>query len=47
MLSLNQTKRRKYRIGLIHKHVSAVYDVRKSSIYVVALIDNRANPKFR
>lgn len=44
---IGSRKRKKYRIGLIHKHVSAVYEIRKSSIIIVALIDNRAKPKFR
>lgn len=44
---IGSRKRKKYKIGLIHKHVSGVYEIKKSKIFIVALIDNRAKPKFR
>ena len=44
---IGSRKRKKYRIGLIHKHVSAVYEFRKSKLYIVALIDNRSKQKFK
>ena len=46
--SFIQSKRRKrYRIGLIHRYVSAIYEVRKNDIVIIALIDNRSNKKVR
>jgi hypothetical protein len=44
---IQSSKKKKYRIGLIHKHVSAIYEIRKTKIIMVALIDNRSNPLFR
>jgi plasmid stabilization system protein ParE len=40
-------KRKRYRIGLVHRYVSAIYEVRKSDIVIIALIDNRSNKKVR
>ena len=40
-------KRKRYRIGLVHRYVSAIYEVRKSTIVIIALIDNRSNKKIR
>lgn len=42
-----KSKRNKYRIGLIHKHVSVVYEIAKSKILIVALIDNRSKTMLR
>ncbi|MEO5572046.1 MAG: type II toxin-antitoxin system RelE/ParE family toxin [Bacteroidia bacterium] len=44
---IQSTKKKKYRIGLIQQHVSAIYEIQKRKIIIVALIDNRAQPKFR
>ena len=44
---IRSAKKKNYRIGLIHQHVSAIYEVQKSKVFIVALIDNRAKPKFR
>jgi plasmid stabilization system protein ParE len=44
---IRSAKKKKYRIGLIHQHVSAIYEVQKSKVFIVALIDNRARPKYR
>ena len=44
---ITSKRQKKYRIGLIHRHVSAIYEVRKSKIFIVALIDNRSKPKFK
>ena len=38
-------KKKRYRIGLVHRYVSAIYVVRKSVIVIIALIDNRSNKK--
>ena len=40
-------KIRGYRLGLIHKNVSAVYTIRDHSIYIVTLFDNRTKSKYR
>ncbi len=46
--SFIQSKRKKrYRIGLIHHYVSAIYEVRKNDVVIIALIDNRSNKKVR
>jgi plasmid stabilization system protein ParE len=43
-----QSRRKKiYRIGLVHKHVSAVYAFRDNTITIIALIDNRSKQEFR
>jgi len=44
---VQSSKKKNYRIGLIHKHVSAVYTIKKTKIIIVALIDNRSQPEFR
>ncbi len=38
---------KKYRIGLIHRHVSAIYEVKEKEVIIVALIDNRSKKKVR
>ena len=40
-------KRKRYRIGLVHRYVSVIYAVRKSDIVIIALIDNRSNKTIR
>ena len=40
-------KRKGCRLGLIHKNVSAVYLVKKETIYIVTLFHNRTNSQFR
>ena len=44
---ISSKRKTRYRNGLIHKHVSAIYEVRKSKIIIVALIDNRSMNKLR
>ena len=44
---IQSPKKKKYRIGLINKQVTAIYEIRKTKILIVALIDNRAKPRFR
>lgn len=39
--------KKKYRIGLIHRHVSAIYEVKEKEVLIVALIDNRSKKKVR
>lgn len=46
--SFIQSKNKKrFRIGLVHRYVSAIYEVRRKDIVIIALIDNRSNKKIR
>ena len=46
--SFIQSKRMKrYRIGLVHPHISVIYEVKKNVVIVIALIDNRSSKKIR
>jgi plasmid stabilization system protein ParE len=38
-------RKRRYRIGLIHRHVSAIYEVHEKDVLIVALVDNRSKKK--
>jgi plasmid stabilization system protein ParE len=40
-------KRRLYRLGLIHRYVTAVYIVDPDRITIIALVDNRSKSKYR
>ena len=44
---IQSKKVKRYRIGLVHRYVSAIYETRKEDIVIVALIDNRSNKKIR
>lgn len=47
-LAFNTSHRRKaYRLGLIHKNVTAVYRVDPEKITIIALVDNRSRNKYR
>ena len=36
-------KKKNVRIGFIHKHISAIYEVKKDTLIILALIDNRSH----
>lgn len=40
-------KRKQYRLGLIHKHTTAVYIIKKKTILIVTVFDNRTHDMFR
>ncbi len=47
-LAFIQSKRKKqYRIGLVHRNVSAIYQIKANKIVIIALIDNRSSKKVR
>ena len=40
-------KRKNVRLGLIHRHVTAVYKVESNRVYIVTLFDNRTRNRYR
>jgi hypothetical protein len=40
-------KNKKLRLGLIHRHVTAVYTIKKGNISIVTVFDNRSKDDFR
>ena len=45
--SIRSLKRKAYRLGLIHRNVSAVYKIDPERITIIALVDNRSKSKYR
>jgi plasmid stabilization system protein ParE len=39
---IKSKKKRNIRLGLIHRHVSAIYQIEKHRIIIITLIDNRS-----
>jgi plasmid stabilization system protein ParE len=44
---IQSRRKKKYRIGLVHKHVSAIYSFSDDVIFIIALIDNRGQDSHR
>ncbi len=40
-------KRKAYRLGLIHRNITAVYRVDHDKITIISLVDNRSRSKYR
>ena len=41
------TKRKSYRLGMIHRNVSAVYKMDPEKITIISLVDNRSKSIYR
>jgi|SRR4051812_4897299 plasmid stabilization system protein ParE len=40
-------KNKNLRLGLIHRHLTAVYTIKKENIFIVTVFDNRSKDDFR
>jgi plasmid stabilization system protein ParE len=40
-------KNKLYRLGLIHKHTTAVYLIKKKTVLIITVFDNRTNDAYR
>ena len=45
--SFKISKRRKNcRLGLVHKHVTALYTIKQKTVFIITVFDNRCKPKY-